>query len=306
MAITYGFFNSVDGDRRYDADQMSEYFNGLVSNGVYEDVGNALQVLATGTDMTVNVQTGRGIIDCKWLKNDTILPLTVTASHATLPRYTAVVMRLDRTNRQMIITTVDGEAASTPVEPTMSDTDTVKELCLAMVYIGAGVTAITQDKINDRRPSSSCGWVTGLIDQVDTATLFLQYKVAYENYFAYVQEQFNNFLSSLAQDLNVNTYVEKYQKVVTLSNSNVISLDMTGYTYDIRDIIDVHINGLLGVADTDYTLDTSGSTPIITTEATTSGTVVVIDVIKSVIGFPTLGTELGNTLLTESDDPIIA
>ena len=306
MAITYGFFNSVNGDRRYDADQMSEYFNGLVSDGVYEDVGNALQVLATGTDMTVNVQTGRGIIDCKWIKNDTILPLTVTASHATLPRYTAVVMRLDRSNRQMLITTVDGEAASTPVEPTMSDTDTVKELCLAMIYVGAGVTAITQDKINDRRPSSSCGWVTGLIDQVDTSTLFLQYQTAYENYFAYVQEQFNDFLSSLAQDLNVNTYVEKYQKVVTLSSSNVISLDMTGYTYDVRDIIDVHINGLLGVAGTDYTLDTSGSTPTITTEATASGTVVVIDVIKSVIGFPTLGTELGNTLVTESDDPIIA
>ena len=29
MAITYGFFNSVDGDRKYNAEQMSTYFDGL-------------------------------------------------------------------------------------------------------------------------------------------------------------------------------------------------------------------------------------------------------------------------------------
>ena len=66
MAITYGYFNSVNGDRTYNADQMSEYFDGLVSNGVYESVGGALQVTA-GSGMTVNVASGRGIINCKWL-----------------------------------------------------------------------------------------------------------------------------------------------------------------------------------------------------------------------------------------------
>ena len=63
MSVTYGFFNSVNGDRVYNADQMSEYFNELVSNGVYESVGGALQVVPN-TGMNVNVKTGRGIIDC--------------------------------------------------------------------------------------------------------------------------------------------------------------------------------------------------------------------------------------------------
>ena len=94
MAITYGFFNSVNGDRTYNADQMSEYFDGLVSDGVYENVGGALQVLA-GSGMTVNVQTGRMIINSKWLNNDAVVPLTITAAHATLNRYTAIVARLD-------------------------------------------------------------------------------------------------------------------------------------------------------------------------------------------------------------------
>lgn len=34
MAITCGFFDSVSGDRTYDADQMSTYFEGLISDGV--------------------------------------------------------------------------------------------------------------------------------------------------------------------------------------------------------------------------------------------------------------------------------
>ena len=46
MSITSGFFNSVNGDRTYNADQMSTYFKGLIGSGVYENVGGALQVLA--------------------------------------------------------------------------------------------------------------------------------------------------------------------------------------------------------------------------------------------------------------------
>ena len=62
MAITYGFFNAIkqsDGtyDRTYNADQMSTYFEGLVSDGVYESVDDAMQVLA-GTGMQVQVGAG--------------------------------------------------------------------------------------------------------------------------------------------------------------------------------------------------------------------------------------------------------
>ena len=38
MAVTYGFFSSLNSDRLYNADQMSNYFKGLITNGVYESV----------------------------------------------------------------------------------------------------------------------------------------------------------------------------------------------------------------------------------------------------------------------------
>lgn len=295
MAMTYGYFNSIDGDRTYDADQMSEYFDGLVSNGVYESVGGALQVLA-GSGMNVNVQTGRGIIKCKWLKNDAVLTLAITSAHALLDRWTAVVLKLDITNRSMTITTKDGTPASSPEKPTMQNDSSAVELCLAYIYVSAGATSITHAQITDQRGSSLCPWVTGLITQVNTSTLFLQYQTAYEQMLssmstwqASMKSQFDAWLEDLTDELNVDTYIEEYDKSVTYQSagSQTISLNMTGYTYTSGDIIQVFINGLLGVAGTDYTLNTSAATPTVTPTATAEGTDVEITVYKSRIGYST-------------------
>lgn len=292
MSITYGYFNSVNGDRRYNADQMSQYFKGLISNGVFANLGGSMAVVADGQTMTVNVSTGRAVIDCKWIENDAAYPVTITQSHATLPRYTAVVVQLDAAERLIRITTKDGTPAATPTEP---EIDSETELCLAMILVPAGSSMIIQSRVTDKRGTSLCLWVTGLITQLDSNQLFLQW-----------QEQFDLWFAGLVEDLNVNTYVRRFQKQTELDDTNEIPLDMTGYTYEATDIINVYINGLFGIAGTDFTLDTSGETPTITTTATASGTVVVIDVMKSVIGFPALGTESLNTITTENDVPIEA
>lgn len=288
MAISFGFFNSLNGDRTYDADQMSEYFDGLISNGVYESVGGALQVKAvTGGGMNVQVMPGRGIINCKWISNNSALILEVTAAHAVLNRWTAVVMRLDIVNRLMTITTKDGTPASTPTKPSMDNTASVVELCLAYIYVGAGVTSISQANIEDMRASDLCGWVTGLIDQVDTSELFLQWQTAYENYFAEMTAEFDDWFATLTSQLNVNTYIQEYNKNVTIGSgvTNVVALDMTGYSYSSDDVIFVYVNGLY---DTTYTLNTSGATPTITTVADADGTEISIKILKSKIGFSTL------------------
>jgi hypothetical protein len=288
MAITYGFFNSVDGDRTYDADQMSKYFDGLVSDGVYESVGGALQVLAmSGGGMAVNVSTGRGLIDCKWLSNDTVLTLDITQSHPTLNRWTAVVLRLDKTNRLMEITTKDGTAASNPTKPSMQKDSSITELCLAYIYVAAGVTSISQANISDQRGTNLCGFVTGLIEQVDTSELFLQWQTAFDNYYAEMTAEFDDWLSTLTSQLNVNTYIQEYNKNVTVGSgvTNVVALDMTGYSYSSDDVIFVYVNGLY---DNTFTLDTSGATPTITTVADADGTEISIKILKSKIGFSTL------------------
>ena len=305
MAITYGFFNSVNGDRTYDADQMSEYFDGLVSNGVYESVGGALQVKA-GSGMEVNVQTGRGIINCKWLSNNSVLTLPITGSHVTLNRWTAIVLRLDIVNRLMTITTKDGTNASNPVKPNMQNDGTMVELCLAYVYVKAGATAITQANITDTRPSSLCGWVTGLVQQVDTSQLFLQWQTAYEDYYDEMTTEFNNWFSTLTEDLNVNTFIKQYTKRIVLGSgvSNIIPLNMSGYTYETGDIIHVYINGLFASPNVDYFLDTTSNPYSIHVNATASGTEVYIEILKSKIGFNTLVGSDGSTIVGSDNSEI--
>ena len=312
MAISYGFFNSINHDRTYNADQMSEYFDGLVSNGVYESVGSAMQVTA-GEGLAVNVQSGRAIIDCKWIKNDAAQAITLTTAHVLLPRYTAIVIRLDRASRMISIVAKDGTPASDPEKPSMTDDGQITELCLAYVYVGANASTITQANITDMRSSDLCGWVTGVVQQVDTSQLFAQYQAAFEQNYAQqlawqqdIQTQFNTWFAALTQQLSVNTFIQKFALRTVLSSGSTtpISVEVEGYGYSEGDIIEVFINGLYGSEGVDYALTMRGSTPVITPVATEAGTVVNINVYKSRIGWKVLETSTGALIITNNDQEI--
>lgn len=287
MAITYGFFNSLNGDRVYNADDMSTYFKGLISDGVYENVGGALQVLA-GSGMNVNVQSGRAIINSKWLENDAVLTLPITAAHVTLNRYTAVVIHLDMSARTISIITKDGTPATNPTAPTLTNGSTVKEMQLASIYVAAGATSISQSNITDTRANTNvCGWITGLIEQVDTSTLFTQWQTAYQDYYNEMTAAFNSWFSTLTSELKVGAYIEEYTKVVKIgaSDSKIIPLDMSGYTYSADDIFIITFNGLVATPDYDYLIDTS-KTPAELHVNLVNATDELVDirVLKSVLG----------------------
>ena len=312
MAISYGFFNSINHDRTYNADQMSEYFDGLVSNGVYESVGSAMQVTA-GEGLAVNVQSGRAIIDCKWIKNDAAQAITLTTAHVLMPRYTAIVIRLDRASRSISIVAKDGTPASDPEKPSMTDDGQITELCLAYVYVGANASTITQANITDMRSSDLCGWVTGVVQQVDTSQLFAQYQAAFEQNYAQqlawqqnIQTQFDAWFAALTQQLSVNTFIQKFalRTVLSSGSETPISVIIENYGYSDGDIIEVYINGLYASEGVDYTLTMSGSTPVITPVATEAGTVVNINVYKSRIGWIALETSAGALVVTNDDSEI--
>lgn len=293
MAITYGFFNSLNGDRKYNSDQMSEYFDGMISDGVFANVGDALQVKAS-TGMDVKVQTGRAFINSRWMKNDAIHTITLNAAHVTLNRYTAIVIRLDASARTIDIVAVDGNNATSPTKPTMTNSTTVKELCLAYIYVAAGATTITQANIEDTRANTDlCGWVTGIIKQVDTSQLFLQWQNAYDQYFADMEawqaEQkalFDEWFSTLTGQLQVNTYIKKYSKAVeTTTEEGVFALDMDGYNYEESDILFINVNGIMLVEDYDYIINTTTTTPEVHLRVGVEpGNLVEITALKSVIG----------------------
>ena len=155
MAVTYGFFNSVNGDRKYNADTMSEFYTGICSQGVFQSVDNGLAVSA-GTGLTVNVATGRAIIQGHWVKNDAALTLSIDAASATYARIDAVVIRYSASNRNIQIVVKTGTPAASPSAPSMTRAGGVYELCLAYVNVAANATSVT---VTDKRSNTSvCGW----------------------------------------------------------------------------------------------------------------------------------------------------
>ena len=188
--VTYGFFDSIDGDRRYSADDISNFFLKLISDGVFATPANAMQVQAT-SGMTVKVSPGWGFLKCKWINNDADCFLTLDQSDMILNRADRIVLRLNRDTRNIEIAVKKGTPAENAYAPELQRDETIWELSLAYVYIWAGQTEITQADIADERGYTDvCGWVTSLIQQIDTTNLFAQYDAAFWNWFNSTKDSF--------------------------------------------------------------------------------------------------------------------
>jgi hypothetical protein len=263
MAITYGYFNSVNGDRKYNAETMSEYFDGIVSDGVYETVGDKLQVVASGTDMSISIKTGRALIDCHWLKNDSVHNITLSAADVQLSRYDSIGIKLDYNERTMSFVVNEGTLANTPSILRPKNTETVKYLWLADVKINAGVSVVRQGNVINRRGYSYCPWVTGVVKQVDTSQLFAQWQDACESYYnsmtaeinAYFDNrkaEFESWFDTLTSTLTVDTYIQKYQRSYEVTEE-VMELEIGIPDYDsTKDVLFANINGVEFIESVDY------------------------------------------------------
>ena len=285
MAISSGFFNSVSGDRKYNAEQMSMYFDKLITSGVFPNPSTNLQVLAT-TGMTINVLPGRGMINCRWVNNDANFALTVDGSDAVLNRIDSVIMKLDLSDsvRYLTIEIKKGTLATSPVAPTMERSTYIQEYCLANIYVAALADEITQADITDMRASASCGWVTSLIEQVDTSELFVQWQDAYKRYYeestAAFLEWFNGVKETLSTAAVIKNVTNTY--VTTTQDESEITIGIDGYNSDV-DVLTVYINGLKLIQGVDYTIGLYGTT-IVLTKSVDLGTVIEFEVFKSTDG----------------------
>lgn len=256
MAITCGFFNSKNGDRKYNAEQMGRFFDKLITSGVFPNPSTQLQVVAKA-GMTINVLPGRAMLDCHWLNNDSNLSLTLAAADVVLNRIDAVVMKLDLTDnaRTITIEVKKGANASNPVAPSMTRNDYVKEYALAYIRVNKLVTSITQAQITDCRADTSvCGWVTSLIEQVDTSTLFKQWQTAYEKFYNDSNSTFDEWFQHIRDTISTAGTIKvfRHSQTATTQDQKVFSIGIAQYNNEL-DVLNVFINGFKLIKDVDYT-----------------------------------------------------
>lgn len=206
MTVTYGFYDSLNGDRVYNAGQMSKIFQGIISDGVMTSVGNGLSVTNNAGSMNINVASGRAWFKNTWTYNDATIVLTPDAAEPVLNRIDSVIVEVntDINSRVNTIKILKGTPASSPVAPTLTNTATLGQYPLADIYIGAGVTAITQVNITNRIGTTDCPLASALVPAFDFSLLEQQYIAQFNAWFSDLQNELDsNQASNLQNQINL-------------------------------------------------------------------------------------------------------
>ena len=184
MSVTFGFYNSVNHDRRYNALQMSSIFDGIIKDGIFMSIGTAMVVKAA-SGMTVNVGEGRAWFDHTWTLNDSELPVKLEASELILNRIDTIVLDVDHRDsvRANSIIAVKGTPATNPVAPTLVKSTDHNQYPLCNIYVKAGVTEITQSNITNLVGTGSCPFITGILETVDIEDLVFQWEAQWNEFY---------------------------------------------------------------------------------------------------------------------------
>ena len=239
MSLTCGFYNSLNYDRRYTAEQLSSIFTGVINDGVFMSIGDQLRVSASDK-MTVIVGSGRAWFNGTWTDNDADYAVTIPVSELVLHRIDAIVLEVNSSEsvRANSIKVVSGTPATNPSRPTLTNSSTVHQYPLAYVTVNAGVTSIKQSDITNAVGTSECPWVTGILETINTDELITQWKARFDELYATLENAIEQTLAAevvdgsvtmpkLASDV-VSELNGKLSTFVTPTGANTLSFTVKG------------------------------------------------------------------------------
>lgn len=200
MAVTYGFYNSLNKDRVYNAEQMSSIFNGIITDGVFASIGGSLMPIA-GTGMQVVVKTGKCWFNSTWTLNDALLPLDIPTADVSLTRIDAVVVEINSAvnTRANTIKVIKGTPSANPAKPALANTETLHQYALGYITVSASATSITADKIEVNVGKTTCPFITSVLQQTDITALFNQWDAEFNTWFTNIQSQLSGDIAANLQ-----------------------------------------------------------------------------------------------------------
>lgn len=188
-----GFFNARETeegtyDREYDAEQFAEYFANFISNGVYANPANQLKVVfddSSSKPFVVIVRKGKAYIDGYWYELTEDMEITIPANTKSYAIKDVVCCTLDKTERKVSIILKEDVISDYP-----TNNNTQHDLVLSTLLVQPNASKLNAEDITDKRPDKTyCGFVTGVIDQIDTTELFQQYDDAFQTWFNEMKNQ---------------------------------------------------------------------------------------------------------------------
>lgn len=256
MALRYGYFDSeitgvdADGMPIFDRAETSELFRllfaKLLTNGVLARPGDCFQVIA-GTGMSVRVRPGFGLINGAFAYDAVETTYQLDTAPTSYSRIDRVVLRCNYLERKCEILVKTGTAATNPVAPELLQPESgdYYELGLALITITANQKTITQSAITDTRAdSSTCGYITQLIDSIDTSVFYDQFNAFYAEFVAKANAGYTKFEADMA------AYLTQLENMGS-ADLQAITDSLEAFQQTSQDAFNAWFEGVKGLLDTD-------------------------------------------------------
>lgn len=222
MAEKSGFFNAretEDGtyDREYDAEQFAEYFANFVSNGVYANPANQLKVVfddSPSKPFVVIVRKGKAYIDGYWYELTEDMEITIPVNTKAYIVKDVIRCTLDKAERKVSIVLEEDVTSDHP-----TNNNNRHDLILSTIIVQPNASKLNAEDITDRRPDKTyCGFVTGVIDQIDTTELFQQYDDAFKIWFDEIKDQLSTDAAG-----NLQTQIGLLSNLKTIVKDSIVN-----------------------------------------------------------------------------------
>lgn len=202
MSVTFGFYNSLNGDRKYFTREISRLFNALIKDGIFMHIGTHFEV-TEGEGMSVNVGIGLAWFDSTWTLNDAPLPISPEESDLLLTRIDALVLEVDESvgSRTNAIKFIKGTPSAQPKKPTLTNTAEVHQYALAYITIKPGATSITQSDIENNIGMEDCPFVTGILETIDISSLISQWESQFNDWMNGNETEFDEWFEHIKGQL---------------------------------------------------------------------------------------------------------
>lgn len=240
MTFRSGFWNSIDGDRTYSAEDMAVPFDGVITEGVFANWGDAFKVTVID-EHTINIGSGKAWLSKKWIQNDSVYQMPINVSNyasSTEPRTVVVCLDLKTESyyrfAQFIVEEQRYYSSYTDMLNVITNRDTGRNtLVLFAINFAAGDSSIQKTNITNLVGTAWCPYVTAPVQTVTVDDIRGKWDASYNALMKDIvgnaqtkaneaesnfEASFNTWFLTLKNQLNTNQAANLQNQIMSLTN----------------------------------------------------------------------------------------
>lgn len=222
--VTSGFFNGLkntDGtiDRKYDADDISSMFDGLITDGIFASIGGKFEcsIDTSAVDaLVVKVATGKAWFDKTWIINNSTLKITLDPADSARDRIDAIVIDIDKSDekRKNTIQYIPGTPSDDPKEPTLATAEDSPHKQYALCWIRVNHETTNSNDLTFHKNGRVANFITAPLSTIESEPFLEGWGETFQSLYDGQQAELVKALEGLGKtsEEKVNTEITKWKE----------------------------------------------------------------------------------------------